>query len=202
MLGPIQNTLAILLVIGSSVICVQCFIFHPSFHPNIIPNTLTTLGHERQNYGLLDSRRLLSKGFGKQEHGNSNNKKKESKEAKQKREDLFSKLNPKIVNSPTGEATSKFSNPRVGDFQVFDSLVKYPTDFQIKVIGDGRDGFVEDMVKIGADATNMRPEMVSHSTREQGKWTSVTLNLYVTKADQLYKCYEEIDKDPRVKFKF
>mmetsp|Transcript_31609 Transcript_31609/g.51538 ORF Transcript_31609/g.51538 Transcript_31609/m.51538 type:complete len:201 (+) Transcript_31609:23-625(+) len=114
-----------------------------------------------------------------------------------------SKLNPRVMTDPaTGEQTVNYANPKVGDFQVFDSLICYPTDFQIKVIGDGRDNFVEDMVKLAAEATNMRPELVTHSTKESGKWTSVTLNLYVTSSDQLYKAYEEIDKDPRVRFKF
>lgn len=49
---------------------------------------------------------------------------------------------------------------------------------------------------------NKISEVKSSSTKVNGKWLSVTVNVMVNNGDDLYKIYEEIDKDPRVKFKF
>ena len=43
---------------------------------------------------------------------------------------------------------------------------------------------------------------VSHTKRTKGKWTSVTVTAEVHDADTLYRIYERIGEDPRVKFKF
>ena len=43
---------------------------------------------------------------------------------------------------------------------------------------------------------------VSHPNRTEGKWTSVTVTAEVKDKDTLYRIYERIDEDPRVKFKF
>lgn len=45
-------------------------------------------------------------------------------------------------------------------------------------------------------------DSVRFSERVNGKWVSVTVYAPVESAEMLYTLYENIDRDPRVKFKF
>ena len=53
-----------------------------------------------------------------------------------------------------------------------------------------------------ADALSIELERVVVSTRERIKYQSVTLKFWVTDSHALYRAYEAIDRDARVKFKF
>ena len=44
--------------------------------------------------------------------------------------------------------------------------------------------------------------IIENSLKINGKWTSVTVKAPVENAEMLYSLYENIDCDPRVKFKF
>jgi len=86
--------------------------------------------------------------------------------------------------------------------RVFEALVEYPCEFTMKIVGANEGGFIEDVVQIVADSCDVASEKVPFSTRGLGKWTSVTVKAPVQNAEMLYSLYENIDKDPRVKFKF
>jgi putative lipoic acid-binding regulatory protein len=86
--------------------------------------------------------------------------------------------------------------------RVFEALVDYPCDFTLKIVGANKKGFIEDMVQTVADSCRVAPDDIPFSTKVNGKWTSVTVKAPVESAEMLYMLYENIDKDPRVKFKF
>lgn len=86
--------------------------------------------------------------------------------------------------------------------RVFEALVEYPCRFTMKIVGAKDGTFVTDMVQTVADSCNTTADDVPFSTKEMGKWTSVTVKAPVENADMLYLLYENLDKDSRVKFKF
>ena len=88
--------------------------------------------------------------------------------------------------------------------RVFEALVEYPSVFKMKIVGkdDEEESFAPDIVGVVAKSCGVETSMVKHSKRKNGKWTSVTVHAPVKNADMLYALYENVDKDPRVKFKF
>jgi len=59
-------------------------------------------------------------------------------------------------------------------------------------------------VQLVADSCGVEEgaDSVRSSERLNGKWVSVTVYAPVESAEMLYTLYENIDRDPRVKFKF
>ena len=86
--------------------------------------------------------------------------------------------------------------------RVFEALVEYPSIFNLKIIGENESNFAEEMVQIVADSCSVSVDKVKYSERIKGKWLSVTVSAPVESAEMLYSLYENVDKDPRVKFKF
>ena len=88
--------------------------------------------------------------------------------------------------------------------RVFEALVEYPSVFKMKIVGqdDEKESFAPEIVEIVAKSCGVELSMVKHSLRKNGKWTSVTVHAPVKNADMLYSLYENVDKNPRVKFKF
>lgn len=86
--------------------------------------------------------------------------------------------------------------------RVFEALVDYPCDFTLKIVGAQDATFVSDMVAIVARTCETTESAIQHSTKHNGKWTSVTVQAPVQNAEMLYQLYANIDEDPRVKFKF
>ena len=62
--------------------------------------------------------------------------------------------------------------------------------------------FAPSIVKVVAESCGVDVSAVQHTIRKNGKWISVTVYAPVQNADMLYSLYENVDKDPRVKFKF
>eukprot|EP00611_Tribonema_gayanum_P021466 TRINITY_DN4137_c0_g1_i1.p1 TRINITY_DN4137_c0_g1~~TRINITY_DN4137_c0_g1_i1.p1 ORF type:complete len:181 (-),score=19.40 TRINITY_DN4137_c0_g1_i1:11-523(-) len=117
--------------------------------------------------------------------------------------DAASKLLPKVA----ADGSTKFDNPRVGDFQVFDALQKYPTWASIKVVAAGGNdgnhcGVGDDLQLAIAQATGQALDKVTVEATPYGKYTRLSLRVWTTSSDKLYSAYEAIDKDARVKFKF
>lgn len=81
-------------------------------------------------------------------------------------------------------------------------LVDFPCQFQIKVVGARQGEFVEDILDSVGNVIKQDGRALPHSYRDKGKWRSITLKVPVQSAEELYKVYDAIDKDPRVKFKF
>ena len=71
----------------------------------------------------------------------------------------------------------------------------------IKIIGDNEGAFVSDMRTLCAELTGQDESDVPVKWRDKGKYRSVTLTLCFESADQVYKVYAAIDRDPRVRFK-
>lgn len=88
--------------------------------------------------------------------------------------------------------------------RVFEALVEYPSVFKMKIVGqdDEKESFAPEIVEIVAKSCGVEESMVKHTMRKNGKWTSVTVHAPVKSADMLYSLYENVDKNPRVKFKF
>jgi putative lipoic acid-binding regulatory protein len=95
----------------------------------------------------------------------------------------------------TDEETGKKS-------RVFEALIDYPSVFKIKIIGRNESSFASEMVQIVADSCQVDVEKVEFSERVNGKWLSLTVHAPVENAEMVYSLYENVDKDPRVKFKF
>ena len=88
--------------------------------------------------------------------------------------------------------------------RVFEALVEYPSVFKMKIVGqdDEQESFAPEIVEVVAKSCGVEESMVKHTMRKNGKWTSVTVHAPVKSADMLYSLYENVDKNPRVKFKF
>jgi putative lipoic acid-binding regulatory protein len=88
--------------------------------------------------------------------------------------------------------------------RVFEALVEYPSIFKMKIVGqdDESESFAPEVVEIVAESCGVEYTKIKHTKRQNGKWTSVTVHAPVENADMLYALYENVDKNPRVKFKF
>ncbi|GKY90601.1 hypothetical protein MPSEU_000033700 [Mayamaea pseudoterrestris] len=87
--------------------------------------------------------------------------------------------------------------------RVFEALVDYPTLFKMKIVGLNEGLFVEEMVALVAESCQVSDvKEIEHSVKVNGKWSSITVNAPVQSAEMLYALYEQVDRDPRVKFKF
>jgi putative lipoic acid-binding regulatory protein len=86
--------------------------------------------------------------------------------------------------------------------KVFDDTIQFPTEFTLKVIGPNDAKFVDDIVNVAATTLSVSKETIKTATKETmgGKYVSVTLVPYFNSAEELYRCYDVISKDKRVKF--
>lgn len=70
---------------------------------------------------------------------------------------------------------------------------QYPGSFDLKIIGVDDDTFVSDIRKAVAGClTNGEDNVIKCSTREKGKYTSITLKVRVENSTQLYKVSRSI----------
>lgn len=112
------------------------------------------------------------------------------------------------LNDPTKpeydqDGYTLYADERTGKkSRVFEALVDYPCDFTMKIVGENHETFVTEMIDIVAQSCDVETEAIAHSTRQNGKWMSVTVQAPVQSADMLYQLYENVDRDPRVRFKF
>ena len=81
-----------------------------------------------------------------------------------------------------------------------DSLITYPCDFPIKIMGATQDGFAQTMVDVvllhdpefDADKMEMRPS-------SKGKYLSLTVTVRATSREQLNNLYRALSSHPMVK---
>lgn len=109
------------------------------------------------------------------------------------------------INNPEydDQGYTLYANEETGEKnRVFEALVEYPCEFPLKIIGANDGSFAAEIVQVVADSCEVEMESIRHSERVNGKWTSVTVHAPVQNAEMLYTLYENIDRDPRVKFKF
>jgi putative lipoic acid-binding regulatory protein len=82
-----------------------------------------------------------------------------------------------------------------------ESLIEYPSDFPIKVVGIMHDEFAQTIVEVvtihdpefHAGKVEMRPSSA-------GKYLSLTLTVRATSREQLDNLYRELSSHPMVKF--
>jgi putative lipoic acid-binding regulatory protein len=119
----------------------------------------------------------------------------------------FVGIGPRL-NDPTqpeydDQGYTLYSDERTGTkSRVFEALVDYPCKFTMKIVGAKEGSFVEDIISVVADSCEVPAAEIDHSVRMMGKWASVTVEAPVDSAEMLYQLYENVDRDPRVKFKF
>ena len=53
-----------------------------------------------------------------------------------------------------------------------------------------------------SSSSSIDTNQIEHSIKYNGKWASITVQAPVQSAQMLYQLYENVDRDPRVKFKF
>ncbi|MDP2831932.1 MAG: DUF493 domain-containing protein [Pseudomonadota bacterium] len=81
-----------------------------------------------------------------------------------------------------------------------DSLIEYPCDFPIKVMGKHSDDFVQNMVDIVLrHAPDYVAETVEMRASSGGAYLSVTCTIRAVSREQLDKLYRELSSHPAVK---
>jgi putative lipoic acid-binding regulatory protein len=80
------------------------------------------------------------------------------------------------------------------------SLIEYPSDFPIKVMGARVDGFAEAMVELAQqfDPT-FNPATLEMRPSKAGNYLSVTLTIKATSREQLDNLYRALTSHPMVK---
>lgn len=107
---------------------------------------------------------------------------------------------PPTARASSSSPGSDASPPE--DERIFEKILDFPTDFELKVIGDNEGSFQDDMMAIVSDTIGCPPAEVTSRMRQKGKYASVTIQCTMPTADILYATYSALDADARVKFKF
>jgi len=80
-----------------------------------------------------------------------------------------------------------------------ETLLTFPTDFPIKIMGEKRDGFARAMVEIvQRHAPDFKAETLKRRTSRSGKYLSLTCTIRATSKAQLDDLYLEITAHPWV----
>jgi putative lipoic acid-binding regulatory protein len=81
-----------------------------------------------------------------------------------------------------------------------ETLLEFPVDFPIKIMGERRDDFAQTMVELVLrHAPDFRPETVEMRASRNGTYLSVTVVVRATSKAQLDALYREISAHPWVK---
>jgi putative lipoic acid-binding regulatory protein len=81
-----------------------------------------------------------------------------------------------------------------------ETLLEFPTDFPIKIMGERRDDFAQAMVELVLrHAPDFRPETVEMRASSKGNFLSVTCTVRATSKAQLDALYRDITAHPWVK---
>lgn len=80
------------------------------------------------------------------------------------------------------------------------TLLEFPTDFPVKIMGERRDDFAQTMVElVQRHAPDFKPETVEMRASSKGNYLSVTCIVRATSKAQLDALYREITAHPWVK---
>ena len=81
-----------------------------------------------------------------------------------------------------------------------DSLIEYPCDFPIKVMGEKVDGFIEAMLVIVRHFDpEWRDDRMTQRSSSAGKYLGLTLTIKATSREQLDELYRTLSTHPMVK---
>ena len=82
-----------------------------------------------------------------------------------------------------------------------ESLLEFPCDFDIKVMGESDENFSESIIKIIKKYdVNFNASKIEMKGSSNGKYISLTCNVYVISQKQLNKMYVELSKSPITNF--
>jgi uncharacterized protein len=80
-----------------------------------------------------------------------------------------------------------------------DSLLDFPVDFPIKVMGRTQPGFAQAILAIVQNhASDFRPETVEMRASREGRYLSLTFTVRATSREQLDTLYRELCDHPMV----
>jgi len=80
-----------------------------------------------------------------------------------------------------------------------ETLLKFPTDFPVKIMGEQRDGFVQAMIElVQRHAPDFKTETMEMRASSGGKYLSLTCTIRATSKAQLDDLYQEITAHPWV----
>lgn len=80
------------------------------------------------------------------------------------------------------------------------SLIEYPCDFPIKVMGTQTEGYLEAMIHVArAFDPAFDPSTVEQRPSKGGKYLGLTLTVHVTSREQLDELYRTLTTHPMVK---
>jgi putative lipoic acid-binding regulatory protein len=83
------------------------------------------------------------------------------------------------------------------------SLIQYPCHFPIKVMGERRDEFAQEILKaVEPHSGPMRADQIEMRASKQGRYLSLTLTVQVTSREQLDNIYRCLTAHPWVKLVF
>ncbi len=81
------------------------------------------------------------------------------------------------------------------------SLIEFPCNFEIKVMGEAKEKFSSDVIHIiQKHDPNFNASKIEMKGSSNGKYISLTCNVYVTGQKQLDKIYIDLSKNPITKF--
>ena len=82
-----------------------------------------------------------------------------------------------------------------------ESLLEFPCNFDIKVMGEANENFSESIIKIlKKHDENFNASKIEMKGSSNGKYISLTCNVYVTSQRQLDKIYIDLSKNSMTKF--
>lgn len=80
-----------------------------------------------------------------------------------------------------------------------DTLLKFPTDFPVKIMGEKREGFAHAMIEVVQHhAPDFQAETMELRASSNGKYLSLTCTIRATSKAQLDDLYQEITAHPWV----
>jgi putative lipoic acid-binding regulatory protein len=81
-----------------------------------------------------------------------------------------------------------------------DELVEFPCVFRFKAVARAEETLVPDLIARVADVLGHPVDTSAWSTRDssQGRYTCLTLDLWVTSGDEVYAIYEALRQDARI----
>lgn len=82
-----------------------------------------------------------------------------------------------------------------------DTLIEFPCDFPIKVMGESHDTFAQTIVEVvQAHLPDFDATRVEMRASSGGKYVSLTLTVFVTSKPQLDNVYRALSGHPMVKY--
>jgi len=110
------------------------------------------------------------------------------------------------MGRPPGDSGQNLAKERVVnkpdkplDKPQLESVIAYPIDFPIKILGPNHPAFVETMTNlVQRHAEDFDPQSASSRPSREGKYLSVTVTIRATSREQLDAIYQALSDHPMV----